>query len=396
MILRNNRLSNRQLAPDQFYEYAVNMVDDTQTLTTKEDRAYIQRFTPAAEVATQFLSFPLKMFEIWVKNGSDMLRGIYKGGTSGDWFMAKAGAVGFWSMTGSIVALAGLWGLPGVDFLKELLERLTEFWTGSGTQNFDADMRRLLGGGTAATVLLRGIPHATNLASFNKRLAIDPLPFNDLMSMSIATLAGPAGSYAESVLKNMPTYFANGDYFNGVAAFMPRALGNVVRAMGVAANEEMYTLRGNRVISPRMVAEAQTNHLVPVWLKMAIGFQPPEFVNSRELLVRAEEIDRQMREPTERFNKEIARLMVRMMEANQDGDIDRAAKVQEAIRQRIREVVERNAREKDPTRWININMNAIQRRAYNDFLGRGSIESLILEGRPAARRRIQEEAELYR
>jgi hypothetical protein len=390
IILRNNRLTNRALAPDDAFSYAMNMVNDTQFLTSKEDRAYIQRFTPAAEVATQFLSFPLKMFELWLKNGHDMLKGIAKA----DPFLAKSGAVGFIGMAAPIVALAGIWALPGADFTKELLERLMEVWTGDGTQNFDADMRRAIGGGFAADSLLRGIPHATGGMSLSRRLAIDPLPFNDLVSMSIMTLTGPAGSYAESVLKNMPTYWANGDYFNFAASFLPRALGNVVRGAGIAANEEIYTLRGNRVISPEMVAAADSQSMIPAWFRVGFGLQPPSFVNARELLVRAEEIDRQMRAPTERFNKNAARHMLRMMEAAQTGDAERGSRAAQELQELIQETVERNAREVDQGRWVNINMQAVQRRALNDLMGRGSTDSVMREISPRNRAALQEEINL--
>ena len=383
----SNRVDNTKI--NNPYDYAMNKVFDTQFLTSKEDRAYIQRFTPAAEVATQFMSYPLKMIEQYVRHGARAIEAM----KDGDLVTARASAVGLIAMAAPLIMLAGIWGLPGADFTKELLERLVGKLWGSA-QNFDADMRQGLGGGRFAEAMVRGLPQALGIAGLSRRTSIDPVPFDDLISGSTIGLFGPVGSLAETYLSRVPQYYSNGDYWNMAAIMLPRAVGNVVRGINLEANGEQRTLRGNRIITPEMVKQYDDNSLLGrASVRQAIGFPPPEFINYREAVTRAEEVSRQVREPTTQANKELAGYLTRAMDRRQAGDMEGAARQMERFQRRIMEIVRENeGRPLD--RMINLNMNSIRQRAMNDFYGIGNEAVLLRQAPRMARPEVQRQTEL--
>lgn len=357
------------------YDYAMGKVFDSQFLTTKEDRAYIQRFTPAAEVITQFGSFPLKMTELFVRAGGQLLQGIAKR----DPFMAKAGGVLLLAMAAPVIGAAGIWGLPGADKTRDLLEFIVGKLYGS-TQNFDADAREFLGGGRFAEAVLRGVPHAYDWLSLNRRLAIDPLPVQDLTG-NITGLMGPTGGLVDAWLNRMPQYVSNGDYWNAAAVLMPRSVGNIVRGAQIAVTGEQRTLRGNRVVTPEDVARVDSYSWVPASVRQALGFPPPEFGNMREMVAMGEEVSRRTRDASERVNKELAGYLTHAMEARRDGDSTRAASLLNQYGTRFREIIhEQDSRPID--RRLTLNQGSISQRAVRDFYGISSQEVL---GRNAPR-----------
>lgn len=382
-----NRIDNTKI--NNPYDYAMNKVFDTQFLTSKEDRAYIQRFTPAAEVATQFMSYPLKMIEQYVRHAARTIEAM----KDGDLVTARASAIGLIAMVAPLVMLAGIWGLPGADFTKELLERLVGKLWGSA-QNFDADMRQWLGGGRLAEAMVRGLPHALGIAGLSRRTSIDPVPFDDLISGSTIGLFGPVGSLAETYLSRVPQYYSNGDYWNMAAIMLPRAVGNVVRGVGLEASGEQRTLRGNRIITPEMVKQYNDNSFPgSASVRQAIGFPPPEFINYREAVTRAEEVGRQVREPTTQANKELAGYLTRAMDRRQAGDMEGAARQIERFQKRIIEIVRENEG-KPLDRMINLNMNSIRQRAINDFYGIGNEAVLLRQAPLMARPEVQRQTEM--
>lgn len=368
VIERANKIDNTDLKTP--YAYAMAKVFDTQFMTTKEDRAYVQRMHPLAEVATQFMSFPLKMIESYVRHAGM----IYEGMAKHDPLLAKAGFVGLAGMVAPLIMLAGVWALPGAEQLRELLEKIaSKIW--GGTVNFDSELRELLGGGQMAEAVVRGVPHATGMMALSQRMKIDPLPMDDLSAMSVFGMLGPTGGLAEAWLSRVPQYYANGDYVNMAAALMPRALGNVVRGAGLEVTGEQRTLRGNRVITPDTLENHNAQHLIPhqAGAMQALGFPTPEFVNYREAVTRAEEIHRQMREPTERINQELAGYMTRYLDAQTRGDERTMSTAMDRFQNRVAEIM-REQDGKPMDRQVRVNLEAIRTRAINDYLGIGSPE----------------------
>jgi hypothetical protein len=377
-VMQNaNRVDNTSY--NNPYDYAAGVVFDTQFITSKEDRALVQRFTPAAEVATQFMSFPLKMVEMYARHGSMLVRGLAKG----DPVLAKAGAVMLAGLLTPLIAAAGIWALPFADSLREIVERLIKLVWGDPV-NFKVEIDKMLDGGRFASIINNGLPHAYNIMSLQKRLAIDPVPAEDLLSASTLSLFGPVGGLVEK-FPVAAQYYNNGDYWGLAATILPRALGNVVKGAQLLTAEEQWSRRGTRTLTPEQV-QAQGGAA----LRQAIGFPPPEFVNIRERIGRQQELNTQVQNATEKVHKELARIQLRIYEARNANDTAKVAEAARQFRERLAEIT----RENDGKPWserINVNLGAVRERALKDLEGRGSPQVLFRETRTQARPQMLEE-----
>lgn len=390
VISNANQLDNKQMQTP--YDYASAVVFDTQFITAKEDRALVQRFRPEAEVVTQFLSFPLKMIEQYARHGSMMIRGIAKA----DPLLAKAGALSFFGMMVPLIGVAGIWALPFADSLREIVERLAKAVWGNPV-NFKMEMEKLLqgqtvGGQRLAGILNNGYTHEAGIMSLQRRLAIDPLPAQDLLSGSTLALFGPVGGLLEKPFQAFE-YYRNGDVWGLASTLLPRAVGNVVKGAQLATEGEMRTIRNTTVIAPSVVQKADESGLVPSSVRQAMGFPPPAFMDERETVARRLELNTQMNKAKERVHAELAQIMVEGMRASQRGDTAKANEAQAKFRQRAIEV-----KQEDETRplasRINPQMSAIRDRVIQDFYGRGSPEAIAKSTNRGALPQMLEEQRL--
>ena len=392
MIANKNRADNQQLRTP--YDYATSIVDDTHFITDKTDRARFQRFTPLAEPATQFMSFVAKSIELYVRHAKMVLQGVAKV----DPFMAKAGAIGLSSMVVPLLALGGLWALPGFEFAKELLESiLKEAW--QSPQNFDADLRRAVGGGYWAEVFTRGFPAAHGVATLSRRLALDPVPFSDITgAQTLSLLLGPSTALPEGLMRAYE-YWKQEDYMNMVASMGPRALGNVVKGADIGlVNQSIRSQRGNVLISPEQIADIDAQHRTPVAIRQALGFQAPEIMSLREVYARREELARQNTAATQRIHDRLASDLTDMMRARQRGDMDAVDRARQSYRERVLKQLQQNAENFERGRLdrvININVNAVQQRAQEDFVGRSSPQASMRGVPRNIRPTLRDELDLY-
>ena len=392
MIANKNRADNQQLRTP--YDYATSIVDDTHFITDKTDRARFQRFTPLAEPATQFMSFVAKSIELYVRHAKMVLQGVAKA----DPFMAKAGAIGLSSMVVPLLALGGLWALPGFEFAKELLESiLKEAW--QSPQNFDADLRRAVGGGYWAEVFTRGFPAAHGVATLSRRLALDPVPFSDITgAQTLSLLLGPSTALPIGLMRAYE-YWKQEDYMNMAASMSPRALGNVVKGADIGlVNQSIRSQRGNVLISPEQIADIDAQHRTPVAIRQALGFQAPEIMSLREVYARREELARQNTAATQRIHDRLASDLTDMMRARQRGDMDAVDRARQSYRERVLKQLQQNAENFERGRLdrvININVNAVQQRAQEDFVGRSSPQASMRGVPRNIRPTLRDELDLY-
>ncbi len=374
-----NRIDNTSY--NNPYDYAAGVVFDTQFITSKEDRALVQRFTPAAEVATQFMSFPLKMVEMYARHGSMLVRGI----AQADPVLAKAGAVMLAGLLAPLITFAGIWALPFADSLREITERLIKFVWGDPV-NFKVEIEKMLDGNRFASIINNGFPHAYGYVSLQKRLGIDPMPAEELLSASTLSLFGPVGGLIEKG-PLMAQYYSNGDYWGMAATMLPRAVGNVVKGAQLAFAEEQWSRRGTRTITPE---DVRREGVASAAIRQAIGLPPPEFINIRERIGRQQELNTQMQSATEKVHKELARIQLRIFEARNANDTAKTAEALRQYRERVAEITRQNEGKPWAER-ININFGAVRERAIKDLQGRGSPNVLLRETRQPARPEMREE-----
>jgi hypothetical protein len=189
----------------------------------------------------------------------------------------------------------------------------------------------------------------------------------------------------------MPQYLDNGDYWNATAVIMPRAVGNVIRGAGLYASEEQRTLRGNRMISPEILSSHNIS-AAEAGARQALGFPMPELVNLREAVALGEEVNRQMREPTEKVNKELARYLTKALDAGRVGDADTQAREMRKFSERVAEIV-REQDGKPLDRRIILNQHTIEQRALQDFLGLADPRIIQRRGSVQMRPEIQRQTE---
>jgi ribosomal protein S20 len=381
VMARAGRLDNRTY--NNAYEYAEAVTGDTNFRSTKEDRALIQRFHPVAEMMTQFMSPVFKLMELYARSAKQTVEGLRKG----DPTMARAAALQFAAMTAAQVALAGVWSLPLAERLRDLTEAVLKLAFGD-IVDYEQELEKLLGNNFLASAMSYGLPHAWGSISLNSRLKIDPLPQGSVTEWDVLSALGPVGGLIQ---KGMDAYQAwqLGDYWGLSYAMLPTAFANVAKGAQLAIDEEQFTKRQGRIITPEQVRAAGESGILPPAAQQAIGFAPPEFADIRRTANRARELQTATRDATERVNIELARIALRAMEAQAAGRQAEAQALTQQYRQRINEI-RAEQRDKPPEFQVQVNESAIMQRARQDFLGRGSPEVLVPATRTQARPAVQE------
>jgi hypothetical protein len=384
VMARAGRLDNRTY--NNAYEYAEGVTGDTNFRSTKEDRALIQRFHPVAEMMTQFMSPVFKLMELYARSAKQTIEGLRKN----DPTMARAAALQFAAMTAAQVALAGVWSLPLAERMRDLTEAVLKL-AFDDIVDYEQELENALGNNFLASTLSYGFPHAWGSISLNSRLKIDPLPQGSVTEWDVLSALGPVGGLVQ---KGLDAYQAwqLGDYWGLSYAVLPTAFANVAKGGQLALDEEQFTKRQGRIITPEQVRSADESGFLPAAARQAIGFSPPEFADIRRTANRARELNTATRDATERANIELSRFVMRAMEAQRTGDDAAVERFMSQYRARKAEI-EREQEDKPPQFQVRINEPAIVTRARQDLLGRGSPEVLVpgtrVPARPAAQEMIE-------
>jgi hypothetical protein len=383
-ILDANYVDNKKMQMP--FDYASDVVNSTHFLTQKEDRALIQRFRPEAEVATQFMSFPLKMVEQFARHGSMMIRGMVKT----DPVLAKAGALGFMGMMVPLVGVAGIWAMPFADSLREIFERLMRGVFGNPT-NLKVEMDKLLQGQTVlgynlGPAINNGLAHVSGFASLSKRIGIDPMPAQDFLSNPAFALLGPFGSFAERTAQAY-AYWEKGDPWGTIAnlPILPRAAGNVVKGTQLAVEGEMRTSRGTTVISPDIVQRADEKPLLPSSVRQGLGLPPPAFTDARETAALRNQLETQMNSIKANTSAKLAQIYVAAMRARDQGDTERMNREFARFNQEYLEVLMED-RDRPLHEQRAPSDSALKERIQADYQGRSSVPSQ----RPAVRMEMEQ------
>ena len=375
VMLRAGRLDNRTYETP--YDYARAVVDETNFRGGVDDQPLITRFHPVAQMVTQFLTPSFKFIELFARSGAMAINGL----KNGDPVMAKAGALQFALMMAPQVILAGIWSLPFADRLKDLMEFLLKQ---AGMQiDLEQEIEKLGVNSLTASTINFGLLHAIGAITLSERLKIDVLPQGSLSEWDVFSVLGPVGGLIEK-----PTVahaaWQLGDYWGVGYALLPTSLSNVLKGIQIGTTGEQYTRRGGRIIAPEDVQRAAENGAFPPALQQAIGFAPTEFTNIRRAVQRQRDLQDAVRDPTEKVNIELSRILLRHYEARLAGRADEAdARVRE-FRQRAAEI-EAEQRNKPAYLQVRVNPQAINQRALQDLQGRGSLEALLRRA-PASQR----------
>jgi len=380
VMSRAGKLDNTTYATP--YDYARSVADETNFVGGPEDQPLIARFHPVAQVMTQFLSPSFKFLELFARSAAFVVNGLKKS----DLTMAKAGAAMFGLMMGMQVMFAGLWSLPFADRLKEL----TEFVLSKAFDveiDFEQEIEKLPIPSVLAAALNYGLPHALNIASLSERMKIDVLPQGSISEWDVFSVFGPVGGLVEKGVVAAEAY-GKDDWMGVAYALLPTSLANVLKGAQIGITGEQWTRAGGRIITPEQVQAASEQAFVPPALRQAIGFAPPEFADIRRTVRRAQEMREPLQRDTEKANRELSLILLRMYEAQIEGrTADARTRAQEYLA-REREIIAEQAGKPEEFR-VRINRRAIEDRARQDLLGRGSLDVLLRRAPVAQREEIR-------
>jgi len=376
VMTRAGELDNTTYASP--YDYAKNVSEETNFIGGSEDQALIQRFHPAAQVMTQFLGPSFKFLELFGRSAALTIDNLKKG----DLTLARGAAISFALMVSMQAMLAGLWSLPFADRLKEL----TEFILSKAFDteiDFEQEIEKLPISSLLAAILNYGLPHATNTATLSERLKIDVLPSGSISDWDVFSLLGPIGGLVEKPLVALQAY-DNNDPLGIAYALLPTSLANALKGAEIGIMGEQWTRAGGRIITPADVERASEQALVSPAIRQAIGFAPPEFADIRRGVRRAQEMREPLQRDTEKANRELSRIMLRMYEAQILGQTAEARTLGAQLQQRAAEI---NAEQEGKPEYLRVRLNrrTIEERALQDLRGRGSLETLLRRA-PAAQR----------
>jgi hypothetical protein len=381
VMARAGQLDNRTYA--DAYDYAQTVTGDTNFRSTKEDRALVQRFHPAAEMMTQFMSPVFKLLELYARSARQTVEGLRKG----DYLMARASALQFAAMIAPQVMLAGIWSLPLADRLKELTEGILKL-VFDDVVDFEQELEKHIGSGFWASAFNYGLPHAQGSMSLSSRLKIDPFPQGSISDWDVLSALGPVGGLVQRAYDSYKAWQV-GDYWLTAGTLLPTAFGNVVKGAQLATEGEQFTKRGGRIITPADVERAGQTNMLPPSVQQALGFAPPEFSDIRRQAQRNRELQMATRDPTERVNIELSRIVLDILEADRAGQADRANALRERYQTREAEII--REQEGKPEQYeIRIDRNAIVDRARKDLQGRASAPVLLQGTRVPAREAARE------
>jgi hypothetical protein len=364
--------------PDAAFEYAVSRVDDSQLITTAEDRAYFMRAAPINELAFQFMSYPFKMTEIMIRHFKDGIKGI----ATGDPTLAKVGTLGFLMYAAPIVLMAGIWGLPGAELGRDALEELIKLvW--KDVENFDQDLfqsAQSFGGNFFAELLTRGLPHALGAFTGSTRMSLNPLQLQDILGMNPAMAFGPAASLGSQFV-DAYKFAEDGNYLPALGALMPRWAGNIARGLNVGFGEgEIRQPEGRTTITQNQIAEIDKNSDVPTWLRMAIGFPPPDIMDIRTRARYARELTSASQAYSESANRELARYRAEQIRAQRDNNMAAWEDARKKLLAAQEKINERNARLLASGRTEGLyqyNWDSINKLAYDRAFGTTTEEALM-------------------
>jgi hypothetical protein len=226
--------------------------------------------------------------------------------------------------------------------------------------------------------------------TLSSRMKIDPLPQGSITDWDVFSLLGPIGGLIQKPLEAHQSWQL-GDYWGIAYAMAPTSLANAIKGGQIELTGEQFTRRGGRIITPQDVERAaQTGvGVLPPSVQQAVGFAPPEFTDIRRAVNRQRELQQATRDPTERVNIELSRIVMRALEAQRAGRQQEADTLIQQYRTRAAEI-NKEQEDKPQDQRVIINERAIVDRARKDLLGRGSPEVLVPSTRMPARPAAQE------
>jgi hypothetical protein len=252
--------------PAQALEYADEVISQTHGDYTRINAPRLFN-TPGGKVALQFRKFQLIQLTLLAK----LVYNSVKGGTKAE----KAAARKILAFTlGHTGVLAGVVGLPGFAAAAFIINNLADaFGDDDEPYNLENELRKMLGGGDVARLVMRGAPTLVG-ADLSGKLgmgnALSILPYTDFDASregfnAIATglALGATGGLGARVFQGLGD-IKNGDYYRGLLGLAPIGVSQALKAV-VEAFQGETNRRGDTLVSADEIGTFET-------FAKAIGF----------------------------------------------------------------------------------------------------------------------------
>lgn len=352
--LARSTLMGSNWTPKNFAEWAV---DESQYRMGKANRPTTMRGVGAAIM--QFKSFMLQTFEAWYR------------------MAALHGRPGKYAMAASLLtlyALSGVWGMPGADDLRRLIEAAYKAMTDEDLDlktELRAWVARVSGSNTLSLMVSKGLSYPLGV---------------DLTRVGLGNVAPDSALNAAGIpfdlLIGRPTRAfekgAAGDYFGAAGELTPNFIKHWLVAAGWAVDgvRDKY---GQRLVTGDDLSKTDL-------VLKAMGFQPSIITDIRDYEYAQRRQETAADEIKRRFSAQIARTMVQMEKAEEKGDINRLEELDAELSEIFAEIDEHNDKAK-PEAQVRIDRRALRNRIMRE---REGVKSTWGRERKAARGAAEE------
>jgi len=235
-------------------KYAAEVIDNTHGSYTSTSAPRILQGNTASLLG-QFKRFQIIQLSMLIKLINNSFRGASK----------EERAVAFASLKFIVAHMAVLGGALGVPFVSQIAWLASKaFGDPDEPDDYEYKLRRMIGDGPAADLLLRGVPAYFGLESLGKKLSMENVasPFGPFVEPDLASrsgaekmLVGMMGPAASMGLKfaDALDLISKGNYYKGLEMAMPNGVANVMKAYRFPT--QGITMRnGDLVMSPDEVS----------------------------------------------------------------------------------------------------------------------------------------------
>ena len=212
-----------------------------------------------AKVLLQFKRFQIIQLSMLAK----LIHTSFKGASAEERAIARASLK---YITAHMAVLGGALGVPFVSQAASILSSV--FGDEDEPDDYEYKLRRMIGDGAVADLLLRGVPAALGLESIGKRLAMENVasPFGPFVEFNLTSRADAAqmivGMMGPSVglgLKFVDALgmMSKGEYYKGLELALPNGIANLMK--GYRFGAEGITMRnGDLVLKPEDISLIDT------------------------------------------------------------------------------------------------------------------------------------------
>lgn len=258
--------------PAQALEYADEVISQTHGDYTRINAPRLFN-TPGGKVALQFRKFQLIQLTLLSK----LVYNSFKGGTAAEKAAARKILTFTLAHTG---VLAGVVGMPGFAAAAFLINKMADlFGDDDEPYNLENELRKMLGGGDVARLVMRGAPTLAG-ADLSGKLgmgnALSILPFTDFdasregfNAIAVGLTLGATGGLGARVFQGLGD-MKNGDYYRGLMGLAPIGVSQAMKAF-VEANQGETNRRGDVLVSADEISTFETFAKAVGWPTSAVA-----------------------------------------------------------------------------------------------------------------------------